>query len=625
MTLGRHAFLHLTWVLPVAFWPGSTSFDPPKFLAWTVAVAVWLATVRALPLAPAAGGLLALAAAALAGLAAPAPSPPHALRVAGALLIAAVTLAAAAQGDTPLRRRLLWGLQAGGLFNGVIVLLQAAGAVPGTPDTVFMARGIGCLGNPNYASALAAALLWPAFLFLLDGDKRERIIAGACIITHAGVLAANGASGPVAAVVAAGLLSGPAWFARRRLQRRDAADLAVAAFVTAAVAGAAFGIAGALGWQPVRELPLLQANDGELRLANWAAATSMIEASPVLGVGAGQFGHAWLDHRPLLDMDTPPAPIPLRAHNEALQWIAETGLVGAAVLVLVLVIVAASARRHLRAEDGTVGFAALAGLTTLAIHASVSFPLHLPATGLVAAVLLGVAADRPRELKLRMPGRLALAAAAMVLALGASREFRADHRIASGRSLLAAGKAQAAAHRLQQGIEDAVWPGLGRLHLAQALRAVGGQGPIRATLEQGLRDRPSYESIALMAEDDIEHGRFTEAGRQLDRLAACRPPYAVELEIRYLQAYAALRGGDDVGARRVLGALLEDVPEYPRAHLALGYIAARQGDLTEAAGHYRRALAAITSQLDGPHDPLDRPRLRGMLEVARRALASVSD
>lgn len=85
-------------------------------------------------------------------------------------------------------------------------------------------------------------------------------------------------------------------------------------------------------------------------------------------------------------------------HNEYLQVLAELGMVGLALLLALLAVVA---RMVWRGRDlvGTPATWAgvVAGLSALAVHSGLDFLWHLPAIPLTAAVLAGLAAPPPQE------------------------------------------------------------------------------------------------------------------------------------------------------------------------------------------------------------------------------------
>ena len=622
-------------MLPVALWTGSTSFEPLKFTLWATAVATWLA-FDGRKLASRAGlaavpwgarAALALGLAAVASCFQGCANSSLAWRTAALCGLAAAVATAVA--TTPLRHRASygWGLQVGGLLTGIVALLQTAGALPGIGPETLMARGIGTLGNPNYVAGFAAVLVWPAFGLVVGAPGRLRSVALLCLAVQGAVLATAHATGPAAAVAGSGLVMLPAFLARWRGHMAMGTRLAVGGLVAAVLAGGAFGLAGGLGLPGIDRLPVMVANDGDLRTATWAAALGMSDSAPVSGVGAGNFPIAWPAIRPRLDLDTQPAPIATRAHNETLQWIAETGSVGALVLLLVLAACAMAWQRpgHSGSPAAGSALASMAGLCALAIHGAVSFPLHLPATGLAAAVFLGQLGpdSAPPPHRTRPWVSAALLALALGLVGGAWREFAADLDCARGRRDLRAGNPRGALAHLDAAIGRSCWPGPARLHRAQAWRAVGNADAARRDLQDSLRDKPTYEAMVLLAENDIECGDHVAAAARLQQTEMCRPPYRIRLEITYLRAYGALRRGSDDEAERLLAGLLALDPNNPRAHLALGYLDVRAERIEEGAAHYRAAVTAIEYLLADPGHASETAGLRGLLGVAERALLTL--
>jgi hypothetical protein len=116
------------------------------------------------------------------------------------------------------------------------------------------------------------------------------------------------------------------------------------------------------------------------------AALRLAERRPLTGAGPGQAALYWVgpDGRTLTVQ---------YVHNEYLQVLAELGMVG---LALLLVLLAVVARMVWRGRDlvGTPATWAgvVAGLSALAVHSGLDFLWHLPAIPLTAAVLAGLAA-----------------------------------------------------------------------------------------------------------------------------------------------------------------------------------------------------------------------------------------
>jgi tetratricopeptide (TPR) repeat protein/O-antigen ligase len=138
---------------------------------------------------------------------------------------------------------------------------------------------------------------------------------------------------------------------------------------------------------------------GELRWAIWDGTLRMALEAPVLGVGLGAYQDAFTRFRP------PAVPVDKLvdfAHNDYLQLLAETGLVGLLALAWAMVGVAAFVlRRLLLRRDPFVKGLALGGFCALvatAIHSAVDFGLHRPAN---AIVVVAVTALLPAVVTLR--------------------------------------------------------------------------------------------------------------------------------------------------------------------------------------------------------------------------------
>lgn len=118
----------------------------------------------------------------------------------------------------------------------------------------------------------------------------------------------------------------------------------------------------------------------ERRVVLWSEALDLARAEPVLGVGIG--GFAGQAPTAVADRDA------RWAHSAWLQQAAETGLPGAALLVLLGVVAVVGVGRAGRSAS-----AALAGLAVAAVlaQASMDYVLHFGAVTVLAALLSGVA------------------------------------------------------------------------------------------------------------------------------------------------------------------------------------------------------------------------------------------
>ncbi len=282
-------------------------------------------------------------------------------------------------------------------------LVVASGVVQAVATVLFLDRGLaeatfglaggasrraawlGTMGNPADVSVF---LLLPTILAvtmaLSEGRHRRRLLAAAALM--AGVIVGTRTlSTLLALVIALCVVFGRRLDPRRRLPAAAAVMAVCAALLLAPpwrakVAGEIAEIRR-YGWEGI----------GSSRGVAAAAALSMLASHPATGVGYGLFERYSATH---VDEDTLAARarnIGLEtgfgeAHDDILQYAAETGLVG---LVLAIAGFAAATRRN-RGREGV-----LPGRTELLIAAVVitglQFPLHLAVVAAQWAVLASLA------------------------------------------------------------------------------------------------------------------------------------------------------------------------------------------------------------------------------------------
>ncbi|HAH08442.1 MAG TPA: hypothetical protein DCM05_18275 [Elusimicrobia bacterium] len=255
----------------------------------------------------------------------------------------------------------------------------------------------------------AAALLASALVFLL----RQASLTGTGLYSHVNYTACLLACAFAAAL--AGLLGrapeeDPAWTAALRF----AAALSLAAVLalrSRAALGACFAGAAVVLWRrgsrktllalalvlpaalavAPREALKLDLPSASVRPRIWSAALEVVGDHPLLGEGPGLFERGFLRHQV-----SAPAGYPTRfalssahAHSELLQSAAETGVVGAALLVLALAASLILAWR--RPPSSWAAEAALACAAAFLAQALVDNPSALPALGWAGALALAAA------------------------------------------------------------------------------------------------------------------------------------------------------------------------------------------------------------------------------------------
>jgi O-antigen ligase len=131
---------------------------------------------------------------------------------------------------------------------------------------------------------------------------------------------------------------------------------------------------------------------GVTRNEIWRASWKMFAAHPMLGVGLGGYWIAITAYH-----DASGTMTPQQAHNDYLELLTSGGLVGFTIGIWFAVSLFRRARKNLFARDRfqqAVCFAALLGITGVAVHSLVDFGLHLLVNALVFIALVMLATTK---------------------------------------------------------------------------------------------------------------------------------------------------------------------------------------------------------------------------------------
>lgn len=217
----------------------------------------------------------------------------------------------------------------GAFVVGAVAATAYGFAAPGSPATT--GRLSGAVGDPNeLAAALVAAACLAGGLWRVSrrGSPARVILVGAAAICVAGIFLSLSRGGLVALVVA--------WLAAVSFGGRWRPALAAVGLV-AVLAGVGYFFA--LAPSAARDRVTME-NGGTGRVDIYTVGWRMFEAHPVLGIGSGNFQissvHYLLRPGPIMHsefiLDTPK-----EAHNIYLQLLAELGIPGLALLLVILV------------------------------------------------------------------------------------------------------------------------------------------------------------------------------------------------------------------------------------------------------------------------------------------------
>jgi O-antigen ligase len=344
------------------------------------------------------------------------------LIVLGYALRRALTLAAAA-------RVLAWFLLAGGILSALTGLVQHFDI--STPMDFLTARNLarqayGNVGQPNHHAAYLSFALASA-IYLYSRRSLHGALLAACAALLLLTLTLTASRSPW---IYLGVFTLLAALLRRLRDGDDSRRLTFVALwllpgLMLAHAVAALPFMASSGDHSSLERLFQFASGIDSRLQLWGEAWRMFLGAPLLGAGFGQF--TWHHFLAQAEGGATAAPgVFNHAHNIVLQLMAETGLAGALIVVGAVSLWAADLRR---VEPALEWWWLLALVAVLGVHSLLEFPLWYAHFLGVAALALGLGAERALALRFAGAARAVTALAIfagwlnLIAMLPAYREF----------------------------------------------------------------------------------------------------------------------------------------------------------------------------------------------------------
>lgn len=292
--------------------------------------------------------------------------------------------------------------------TGVVIAVLGLAGEAGAPDKVLLIRDntgggspYGPFVNENHF-AQAVELTLPAALVLLAVNFRKlrrpgsgRQLAAvmvlgsavAAVVTMAALLR-SGSRGGALFIAVALLLTVPLWFRPRRYRSRRWPGVVIGVGLSILVA--------VLSWtrlpeleQGFRDLVVVEGVDGNTRWDLWRGTVDSWWRSPLVGSGLGSY-------RYVIGMDRPATgeSVLEQAHNDWLEWMSTTGLVGGAALVLCVAglaaVLAPGRVRRLRFEYRYAVAGVAVAFAATALHEIVGFGLQTPLNRYLLAAWVGL-------------------------------------------------------------------------------------------------------------------------------------------------------------------------------------------------------------------------------------------
>ncbi len=262
------------------------------------------------------------------------------------------------------------------------------------PDPWFERRIVATIGHPVVVGSYLATLLPLALSALWWAPNRAwRVLAaGTALALGTGLVLTFSRGAWVATAAGVAVL---AW----GLGRRRLLMLGVGVVLLGSVAAAMTG-AGSLALARVQAAyrDYGQGFGATTRGAAYGFVATIAAESPWLGVGPGMYRHAAYDLRRSLEVPTPLGVLDT-PDNMYLNWLAETGVVGLAASLYVLVALVSALRRRLRQPgdpaDQAMAAGLLAAVVSLAVDMLTVDALHFPVVRLVFWTLAAAVATMP--------------------------------------------------------------------------------------------------------------------------------------------------------------------------------------------------------------------------------------
>jgi O-antigen ligase len=259
---------------------------------------------------------------------------------------------------------------------------------------------VACFINRNHFGGLMA-LLAPAAIALTITDLAHRrwlrgLLAGCCFVVLTAAVIDSRSRGAFVAYLA-GLLAAPVALATTR---RPLLGIVLGVLLCAA-AGAALTARNPILRERLATFLDPSANESlQARLAAWQGTIRICGAYPVAGAGPNAFRMVY----PQFRVESTRG-FRTHAENEYVQLLAETGIAGACLCMLLVVLYLRSANSAERPSGGAnvLAMAAAGAAAAAAMHAMGDFALHSPLYAAVFAALLGLALPPPSSTSTRYP------------------------------------------------------------------------------------------------------------------------------------------------------------------------------------------------------------------------------
>ncbi|MCF7875430.1 tetratricopeptide repeat protein [Candidatus Bipolaricaulota bacterium] len=362
----------------------------------------------------------------------------------------------------------------------------------------------------------------------------------------------------------------------------------------------------------IREL----VQEGGARAEDWYVGLEMLKDHPLVGIGLGNYKIEFLDYRAQF-LNTARGenfggfiPRAAQAHNEFVQFAAEIGILGIlSILIGLGTLILNGFRRISFPEDRftrVIGLSLIAGIFGFIVHATVSFPAHLPASSFAFVSFLGLLNSEQfgkSKYKLRPSGIYGYIAIALVAALLISvsvfayRDWRANVLMGQGRQQMEYGNYYIAKEKLEKSLALDFQPRHIYYYLGVAERELGNEKKALDYFKKSEGQFEPYNLYLQLGTLYLGQDNLKKAKDYFEKFLSLGAKTSLEMEAKYFLATIAIREENVDRASEILKSILSKRPNFERALILQGDIANFQGNKKAARDKWQKALQVINKEL----------------------------
>lgn len=395
--------------------------------------------------------------------------------------------------------------------------------------------------------------------------------------------------------------------------------------------------------------------EGGARDEDWFIAFQMFEDHPVFGIGLGNYKINFLDYREkflasewgegygqYINRGA-------QAHNEYLQFLAELGGLGIAIILFSIFYTGFIQIRRVwqvkEIKKKLLAVGLIAGVFGFLAHSVVSFPAHLPASSLVMVSFLGLVNTKvygDPDLRIDLSVRLKYAlvgimvSAMIMVSIFAYRDWRANVLMGKGMTQMQLGNYRLAKETFLSSRKLDFQPRQTNYYLGLVERQLGHDDKALDYFKKSLDRFEPYKLFLQLGTLYLNKTEYKKSEYYLQKFLNMGPPRDLRLEANYFLATIDIRKDDLSSAKDRIERILKVNPEYTRGLILKGDIANYRGKVEKAREIWKQALAVIEKEISSiksrvgdsvglaEYDEL-RSRLEVLKEERRRVNQKLAD